>query len=52
MTPHSPEDQQGDDQGEGEEMDFETADQGSEEGRQPMTAAELRAQKRKMKRFR
>ncbi|KAK1079809.1 hypothetical protein LTR33_006078 [Friedmanniomyces endolithicus] len=50
LTPNSP---GGDDeQLEDEEIGFGTAEQGEEEERPPMTAAELRAHKRKMKRFR
>ncbi|KAK0304774.1 hypothetical protein LTR01_007273 [Friedmanniomyces endolithicus] len=50
LTPNSP---LGDDeQLEDEEIGFGTAEQGEEEERPPMTAAELRAHKRKMKRFR
>ncbi|KAK0363517.1 hypothetical protein LTR59_011305 [Friedmanniomyces endolithicus] len=50
LTPNSP---GGDDeQLEDEEIGFGTAEQGEEEDRPPMTAAELRAHKRKMKRFR
>lgn len=52
LTPRSPGGDLGDEQLEDEDMDFETAEQGEEEDRPPMTAAELRAHKRKMKRFR
>lgn len=52
LTPHSPEDERGEQQAETDEMDFETAGHDEDDSRQPMTAAELRAQKRKMKRFR
>ncbi|TKA77853.1 hypothetical protein B0A55_05165 [Friedmanniomyces simplex] len=50
LTPNSP--GGGDEQLEDEEIGFGTAEQGEEEDRPPMTAAELRAHKRKMKRFR
>ncbi|KAK5722138.1 hypothetical protein LTR17_014411 [Elasticomyces elasticus] len=51
LTPNSPGGGPGDEL-EDEEMGFGTAEQGDEEDRPPMTAAELRAHKRKMKRFR
>jgi hypothetical protein len=52
LTPNSPGAAQNDEQMEDEEIGFGTAEQGDEEERPPMTAAELRAHKRKMKRFR
>ncbi|RMX77312.1 hypothetical protein D0869_09990 [Hortaea werneckii] len=52
LTPHSPEDSTGEQQGDAEEMDYEEPEQGEDDNKPPMTAAELRAQKRKMKRFR
>lgn len=52
LTPNSPGGGQGDELLEDEEIGFGTAEQGEEEDRPPMTAAELRAHKRKMKRFR
>lgn len=54
LTPKSQEANMGQSEApaEDEEMDFEAADQEEEEERPPMTAAELRAHKRKMKRFR
>ncbi|KAK3060374.1 hypothetical protein LTR53_020130, partial [Teratosphaeriaceae sp. CCFEE 6253] len=53
LTPNSPGGDLDDEQLEDEEMAYGTADQGEEgEERPPMTAAELRAHKRKMKRFR
>ncbi|KAK6395716.1 hypothetical protein LTR65_010736 [Meristemomyces frigidus] len=52
LTPDSPEADPSDEQLEDEEIDFGIAEQGEEEDRPPMTAAELRAHKRKMKRFR
>ncbi|KAK3071048.1 hypothetical protein LTR53_009358 [Teratosphaeriaceae sp. CCFEE 6253] len=52
LTPNSPGGDLDDEQLEDEEMAFGTAEQGEDEERPPMTAAELRAHKRKMKRFR
>jgi len=52
LTPNSPPGGSGEAQGEDEEIDFGTADQEDDEEKPPMTAAELRAHKRKMKRFR
>ncbi|KAI7464745.1 hypothetical protein KC357_g7823 [Hortaea werneckii] len=52
LTPHSPEDSTGEQQGDADEMDYEEPEQGEDDNKPPMTAAELRAQKRKMKRFR
>jgi len=52
LTPNSPGGGADDEQMEDEEIGFGTAEQGEEEDRPPMTAAELRAHKRKMKRFR
>ncbi|KAK5108941.1 hypothetical protein LTR62_007656 [Meristemomyces frigidus] len=52
LTPNSPAGGSGDDQMDDEEMGFSTAEQGDDGDRAPMTAAELRAHKRKMKRFR
>lgn len=51
-TPNSPQAGPSDEQLEDEEIDFGTAEQEEGDERPPMTAAELRAQKRKMKRFR
>lgn len=52
LTPDSPKGEQGDLLMEDEDIDFDTADQEGDAERPPMTAAELRAHKRKMKRFR
>ncbi|KAK3679460.1 hypothetical protein LTR78_001021 [Recurvomyces mirabilis] len=52
LTPSSPGGGPDDEIMEDEEIGFGTAEQGDDEDRPPMTAAELRAQKRKMKRFR
>ena len=52
LTPHSGEGAAGEEAVEDEDLEFGTAEAGDEEERPPMTAAELRAQKRKMKRFR
>ena len=52
LTPNSPGGGPDDDIMDDEEIGFGTAEQGDDEKRPPMTAAELRAQKRKMKRFR
>lgn len=52
LTPHSQDNSQHDAQMEDEELEFGTIEQDLETDKAPMTAAELRAQKRKMKRFR
>ncbi|KAK5125673.1 hypothetical protein LTR85_011947 [Meristemomyces frigidus] len=52
LTPNSPGAEPSDEQLDDEEIDFGAAEQGEDEDRPPMTAAELRAHKRKMKRFR
>lgn len=53
LTPHSPGAGPSDEQVDEDELDFAMGDPEEEEdGKVPMTAAELRAQKRKMKRFR
>ena len=52
LTPHSQENSQNDAQMEDEELEFGTIEQDLEADKVPMTAAELRAHKRKMKRFR
>ena len=52
LTPHSPRVKDSDEPMEDEEIDFDNAEQEDEDDRPPMTAAELRAHKRKMKRFR
>ena len=52
LTPHSGEGPAGEEALDDEDMGFGAGDGLEEEERPPMTAAELRAQKRKMKRFR
>ncbi|KAK5169472.1 uncharacterized protein LTR77_005448 [Saxophila tyrrhenica] len=52
LTPNSPNEEQDDAQMEDEDMESDAAEEGEGEERQPRTAAEIRAQKRKMKRFR
>ena len=52
LTPYSPAAGQDDEPMDDEVIDFGTADQDDEVEKRPMTAAELRANKRKMKRFR
>ena len=52
LTPNSPGAGPNDEQLEDEDIGFGSGEQDEEEGRPPMTAAELRAHKRKMKRFR
>ena len=52
LTPNSPNEEHEDEQMEDDEIDFGTAEQEEGAEKRPMTAAELRAYKRKMKRFR
>jgi len=52
LTPHSPPGDQGDEPMDDEDLEGEGGEMDEEEGKPLMTAAELRAQKRKMKRFR
>jgi len=52
LTPHSPNLGRADEHMEDEDLDGEGGEHDDDEDRPPMTAAELRAQKRKMKRFR
>ena len=52
LTPHSPPGGLGDEQMDDEDMQGGALEPDDDEDKPPMTAAELRAQKRKMKRFR
>jgi len=52
LTPRSPAAAHHDEQMDDEDLEGEVGEQDDEEDKPPMTAAELRAHKRKMKRFR